>query len=740
MIANIIEYQSGIAPSRSPCSGAGVFGWLGRNSVLLILGSVAMFSTIAAAQSLDGLPYDDRYAIEQACQRAGANTANGYQACINRELALLQRVATPDLSAVAADELFVLRQSCFDIQTRSGGAAYRTCINSELDALRSVPTVDLSTLSSIDRNAIQLGCSPVERIPSAADYRRCVNREIRARGLQTQTPSLRPDTSASTSTATSFAEITNRNPAPNQPRPEQPGNRLNIAVTGSETGTSAPDTRLTINPPVVSSAPIISEAGQISPGGSATSAEQTITPATETAPAPLPQPGVINRPRDQAFEQTSLNPPTNPATVTESVEGSAIEGEENSSLPNSPPQQTAESHFGSGQTTIPATEAATTPLPQPRIINRPQAQALDQATLDHPVNPITEPESVKDNNSFSLLKSLSKSFSVGWLVYLLPLLALALLFQLARRRRSSRQSQDRQQPATRAARTAATQATRLHLQTGQAPLHIPDPLFDEPDTFEDNPHPFSELDETHALPAADMKHPSALYDSERSTGVDNGASDTQRRPAQSPFDTLTQFASDEERIDFATEFLLYWNSHADGNFDDSVTEALLNSDALDIHGQIKKLVLTDNERSFNDTLRTLSSLCSAEQMEQLLNLFIALLVKDEITPRQAHFFRLFADVSGVGAGGLASKMAFINAPVSDNGLTTDGWMPGREASDTRAASESVHMHTKLTDRNLQRLSRKFDPALFTQLSSKAKRLLQRHAGRQRQAFNEQLES
>ncbi|MBX2882178.1 MAG: hypothetical protein KTR32_19680, partial [Granulosicoccus sp.] len=133
--------------------------------------------------AFDALTFDDKYAVQQACATTRRSPILTYQDCLQLEVAELSLIPVPVLENLPEDERYVLRQSCFDTQTKSGGAAYRLCMNSEIEQLSQVPEVDLSYLSSLDRNAIQMVCSPNATTQSVSAYRQCLARELTESGL-----------------------------------------------------------------------------------------------------------------------------------------------------------------------------------------------------------------------------------------------------------------------------------------------------------------------------------------------------------------------------------------------------------------------------------------------------------------------------------------------------------------------------------------------------------------------------
>jgi len=164
------------------------------------------------------LSFDDRYAIQQACQ----SNAQDSLACTKKQIQALTALPTPDLDQLTTDEHYVMQQTCFNAQSTQGAAAYRQCQLSEIQSVVAIAAPDFSGLNSVDRNALQLRCSA--NSSNVADYRNCLrkgasndvntNTTVAANAVAKSTQAVtQPAQSAPSSTATQVVTV---RPATNQ--------------------------------------------------------------------------------------------------------------------------------------------------------------------------------------------------------------------------------------------------------------------------------------------------------------------------------------------------------------------------------------------------------------------------------------------------------------------------------------------------------------------------------------------
>lgn len=206
---------------------------------------------------------------------------------------------------------------------------------------------------------------------------------------------------------------------------------------------------------------------------------------------------------------------------------------------------------------------------------------------------------------------------------------------------------------------------------------------------------------------------------------------------------LTQFPTDQQK-EYIIEYLLYWISYGEGQFDPSMKAELLATEELSNHDQIKRWVLSQDGESFTDALRFCQTTFDSTEIEQILNLIFAVLVKHQATPTQNVFLRFFADINGIGATslGLRYERAFGKQlppmPRPDN----IKWWHKLTESESHYRNP-VHNNSE-RDQNLdvlglvdpvadkavisafEQISDRFDPELFDQLGEKERALIDRH--------------
>ena len=214
---------------------------------------------------------------------------------------------------------------------------------------------------------------------------------------------------------------------------------------------------------------------------------------------------------------------------------------------------------------------------------------------------------------------------------------------------------------------------------------------------------------------------------------------------------LSQFPVTRQK-EYIIEYLLYWISYGEGNYDPVMKAELLQTRELSEHDQIKRWVLLQDGESFTDALKFCQTTFDSTEIEQILNLVFAVLVKHEATPVQTAFLRFFADINGIGATslGLRYERAFGRQlppmPRPDN---IRWW--NRLAEESRGYQGPDHAYTT-RDQNLdilglmdpvsdkavisafEQITDRFDPVLFDQLGDKEKALVARHLDHYTQAY------
>ena len=213
---------------------------------------------------------------------------------------------------------------------------------------------------------------------------------------------------------------------------------------------------------------------------------------------------------------------------------------------------------------------------------------------------------------------------------------------------------------------------------------------------------------------------------------------------------LSQFPGAQQK-EYIIEYLLYWISYGDGHFDPAMKAELLEAEELSNHDQIKRWVLSQHGESFTDALKFCQTTFDSTEIEQILNLIFAVLVKHQATPTQNVFLRFFADINGIGATslGLRYERAFGTQlppmPRPDNmkwwNKLTDGQPQSRSPghnSDRDQNLEVLGLVDPVADKAIisafEQISDRFDPELFDQLGEKERALIDRHRNHYKSAY------
>ena len=173
----------------------------------LAFGAVlAVFSAPLTAQTTQDLPktipnlsgYDGetRHTIEIACISERIHGPVAYGACLNRQIASLQRSpGIPNLSGYDDETRHTIEIACISERIH-GPVAYGACLNRQIASLQRSPGIpNLSVYDGETRHTIEIACIS-ERIHGPVAYGACLNRQIAS--LQKNEKQTEPQRSSST--------------------------------------------------------------------------------------------------------------------------------------------------------------------------------------------------------------------------------------------------------------------------------------------------------------------------------------------------------------------------------------------------------------------------------------------------------------------------------------------------------------------------------------------------------------
>ena len=125
-----------------------------------------------SSAELSTLPFNERYAIQQACVNSGPISTPARLECSFSELVDLQKEPEPLLSHIMTDEADIVARQCLESQKDVGARAYRICVNEEILNLTALPIADFSGRDAQERSDIKSECAT--NSTTAGEYRTCL--------------------------------------------------------------------------------------------------------------------------------------------------------------------------------------------------------------------------------------------------------------------------------------------------------------------------------------------------------------------------------------------------------------------------------------------------------------------------------------------------------------------------------------------------------------------------------------
>ncbi len=629
--------------------------------------------TSGQSNELAKLSFDDKYAVQQACAKAGGQSSTAYQNCVNEQISELKNISAPVFDNVSEDELYMVQQTCFDAQSKQGAASYRQCLNTQVQSLTAVPAADTSKLNMLKKNALQLRCSA--NATTAAEYRQCIVVEFES--IAGVAPNF-----VSVGTATQVvrtSEVPARKSLVNE-------TVAKIAETKIATEQTAPSQK---PEPIAQSDSAKSETS--TPAVMALPRNINPQAASKTnAPIALDQPSVVAK--NTLRDATGDNPDTT--------------------------------------TTLASTPTALNNV-QPRVISKPglveavkqqqraEAQGID---IEEPASTTTNADSPKASTGSEIMPRLSELWqkfldslasldSLGWLiiagVLALPALLLGIFSLVRRTKQPVEQSihntalTDRIEPGmhTRKLRHEREAAELFGdpenaIQNDQPALHehpTPQALSNASpsDAANQNVMPTQtgadqhDIDSEHDAvtriamkseqPVARVKpleqtppesppSESPIEQAMRLSATNGLTADQSRGRRQSNIAWQSAFGHwltqqpESDHMELCIEFLIYWVAYGDERYEPDLKKRLFTANDLNKHDQIKRWVLKQDVFAFSDVIGWLRTNASQTQLDQSLSLIMALLItENSVTPVQNTLLRFLSDAFNIGKDQLESR-------------------------------------------------------------------------------------
>lgn len=609
---------------------------------------------------LGNLTFDDKYAVQQACAKAGGQSSQNYQSCVTNQINELRKIATPDLAALSEDERYVVQQSCFDAQSKQGAAIYRQCLNNEVQSLLSIPAADTSKLDMLKKNALQLRCS--SNSSNAVQYRQCIADQYESiSGIE---PEFLPAFSAAKTS-----------------RPIEPANlAANTASAPSVNDTVANVTEQNANSLMVASE---NEATQIAEQTAV--AEQPVVSEQPVA-AQLANPDTGADAAEPAMAlPRNIAPPTNATALAQSPTTEPVDDQIGNAA-----AQTTESPTAMGTSVQPEpTDAAITtdtnaPLelaaadPEARVISRPElvetlelqtrakAQGIDlEAGADSTsATAATTTEAVKPMQQLSdlwqkFLNSLSSMDAIGWLliagVLALPALLLGLFSMIRGLKRSKPDMQEH--AAVHSRRQPEIDSRRMRHEQDAATL-FDDEVHSEHDAVTRIATKSEQAMAAQRSRQSNRRAPhhqsSAYAEQDQFTG----------QPQQHGYQWQSAFGRwlgnqpNTNTMESCIEFIIYWIAYGDDRYQPDLKKRLFSASDLSTNDEIKRWVLKQDIFAFSDVVGWLRSNATQTQLDQCISLIMALLVTEHgVTPVQNTLLRFLADAFNIGKAQIEQRFA-----------------------------------------------------------------------------------
>ena len=576
-----------------------------------------------AATALDALAFDDRHALERACEEARRESRSAARACLESGHAALAGEPVSPFDTLRRDERDAVRLECDGAATRAGIAGYRRCVDGALDALETLPSVDLAALSLPRRGALSRRCATSD---TAADYRRCL---LEATGV----------------VATDAPEP----PGPTVTAEPSPDERPGVANAASEVAVDGAEALARVAGEVTAPR----DRGEAGRAAEAPADAPAAVIATDDAAAPAdPPPPAAERPPAQGDDaagsetETTAGTPSADDRTERASDAAAPDAPE--PAPGSAPDEGSfdlrgamEEAWARLRTTVEGLDTleravlgAALALPllllgawlalRRRSPAAPRPAAYGPAGFDEPFDERGERSPWLDERGERLAAAFDDTLE------------------------SPPPWPDDVDDASGSLAAALDSDARREPAPDERPGGR-DPVPDEADT----------ADDTRPVPSATSDPEPPATGASR----DDRPSEA-RRPSFPPLAPRSVFGRElvveDEALgrQRAIEFLIYWMAYGDERYAPETRAALLQNGGgdEDPHERTKRRVLEGDTQAFADTVRWLQRHADELQRVQIIDLLMVLLISERaMTPAQNTLLRFLADAFGLGADALDER-------------------------------------------------------------------------------------
>jgi len=607
---------------------------------------------------LGQLSFDDKYAVQQACAKAGGQSSENYQSCVTKQINELNQVTAPSLEQLSEDELYVVQQSCFNAQSKLGAASYRQCLNDELQSLLSVPAADTSNLNMLKKNALQLRCS--SNSTNVVQYRQCIAEQYES--IAGTEPEFLPTGTSSAASTAVADKATEETSSDNQ-----------TAAASDNAATDSIDTNAEQNINQASTEQSI-DTTEVADEVAVLSSESLDAEPTLSLPRNITPPTSSNTSNELTTELPSEQSDAKQATLlaNQSVETNVLNDETNVIAQSETTNLTADINTQSNVATAEA-----------RVISRPGlVEAIEDRTqtntqqVESDTNLDSQsptPAAVLPQNASPLQKigelwnkpldKLSSMDAIGWLliagVLALPALLLG-FFSMVR-------SLKKTKPVT---PEYAHAHQHQHQMTPGIDTRRQRHEDDAADFFVDDNVDTNGVDhdavtriatKSEQQRASRNRQESANTSAARFGDTHNPAGSQSRRNKdgwQSAFGSWLMQQPEADRLGACIEFLIYWVAYGDNRYQPDLKQRLFTDSNLSSQDQIKRWVLKQDVFAFADVVGWLRTKATQKQLDQCVALIMALLVTEHsLTPVQNTMLRFLSDAFDIGKNQIEQRFS-----------------------------------------------------------------------------------
>jgi len=592
--------------------------------------------TGVASVPVSSLSFDDKYAVQQACARAGKEGSSTHRICVRQQIAELNALPLPVIDDLSDDEQYALQQTCFEAQTRLGAGPYRRCVNRALTELRQMPKANFTGLSQVAQNGIQLRCSANHQ--NVIDYRECL---IEAVGGVTAT------TAAAKTIITQQREPAENKTvssaqSPTAPKPTAAKQSIDESTQGTTIASTNNGAIIEVDTP------------EVKAEGSTTLANGDLIKALPSQQATVLT-DLVDAPANDvtsASDSSTVGNLDSDADDSGSQEGSSFDLRGRAIEAWEQLKSTLLSLEGINRILVLAALA----LPALLILgwallrNRrgsqttyePAPRNTDLLNRIHPEFQSAEHERYKNRLDAEADEFFSTIDASG-------------IYEEEPNPGSPVKTNGQSNPDTQ----AKTQPVDSWEWSGK--LENLDDTLERPversreDTSTDSSTEDADTSEAPTRIATKPEIAAAAEAQQRLSDFDDLAPEINAADRGS-FSAWLNASDPDDQLSYAIEFLVYWLAYGDERYDPALKEVLFQLQDPDDHDLIKRWVLKKDALAFRDTISWLQNNTNFEQRQQIIDLLMVLLINERaLTPVQNTLLRFLSDAFGIGNAALDKR-------------------------------------------------------------------------------------